>query len=259
MKNFISSVTLACLIIGAYSCSDDVPNDYSIKVENGTINQIIFPFTSQKVQRGIVLTMGGPWQAELVKSTYGENDWIELWNNYGDKAGHYNVGLTLQVNETGDDRRATVMLTCGETQQVAYIIQRTSPDTEPVEDENTWYGSKTANMLVSYDNPKESLSLVVKGDVTITGKLITSGVVMERRVSYSYGYATYKPGVGTTNVITMSAPRTLEVKSTRSGMQSETITLSTSPQLNFFTIQFSGQKYLAAGEKVELYVSYTGY
>jgi hypothetical protein len=247
----------AALLCG---CSDDVPNDYSIKVENGTINQIIFAFPSQKVQRGMVLTMGGPWHAELVQSTLGDNDWLELWNNYGDKAGHYNVGLTMQVNETGYDRRATVMLTCGETQQVAYIIQRTSNGSIKEDEESqVWYGTKTANVVASYNTPKASLSFVAQGDVKITGNLITQASVSERIVAYSYGFTRYKAGGNTDRVLTMYAYRDMVARNVRSGVPGDTLTLSLTPQLNYVTLAFSVQKNLERGELVQFFITYTGY
>ena len=253
----IRNIFLAVIGLVMVSCGEDIPEDY-ISVDNGTIHQIIFPFTRQSFKRGVALTVGGPWYAELVPPSVGNNDWITINNNSGTKAGHYEVGLSLDVNETGDDRRATVMITCGSNQQIAFIIQRTSPDTEPVDPDELYYGSKSIYVDLAYSEPNNSISLVAQGDVLITGRLITNGVVDTRYIKYRIGHARYKPGVGATDVLNLSAEQQFAIKSDNSGMQSTVVTYSTSPQLNLVTISFSGRA-LASGESAHLQITYTGY
>lgn len=64
----------------------------------------------------------------------GEVDWVSITPDHGDTAGTYTISITLLPNYTGEERKAEIVITCGDTTIVITIVQ--SATDKPSQDGN---------------------------------------------------------------------------------------------------------------------------
>jgi hypothetical protein len=124
-----SHVLCACLALAAFpSCSDD---DDDAKLPEG--DYILFTDSNTKIYKsipntyyaGITFTTSGAWTAKLNREIGEYPDrWLEITPMQGDTAGVYSLKIHIQENTTDSDRKAALVVTCGEATQTFYLLQR---------------------------------------------------------------------------------------------------------------------------------------
>lgn len=123
------TILLAALAFAA--CDDDnggdTPRD-TIEITGGSTTQTIYANqTAAEDGGGVTFTTSGPWRAEVVDVTdsrSGTADWVTLSQTSGDAAGEYTIQITLAMNTTGADRKAEILIICGETVITITVEQR---------------------------------------------------------------------------------------------------------------------------------------
>ena len=93
--------------------------------------------------KGLTFETKGPWSSSITElatktSSISSAEWISISPDHGDAAGKYTIDITLEENTTGEDRKAKVVITCGEDEIAFTITQVSTPDVpsdkEPEED-----------------------------------------------------------------------------------------------------------------------------
>lgn len=115
-------------------CGDDegkgTPPPAGIELADGTSKlQETFADQTSPDGKGINFTSTGPWKAvveEVVKNRADAPavDWVILSQYSGDKAGSYNIEITLMPNFTGQERKAVIRIVCGDTEITITVVQK---------------------------------------------------------------------------------------------------------------------------------------
>ena len=67
----------------------------------------------------------------------GTTDWVQVVPDHGDAAGDYTIQVVLGVNATGEDRSATITITCGTTTITITVTQKGTTEDGKVPEEGT--------------------------------------------------------------------------------------------------------------------------
>ena len=122
---------LAAAAAAFCACSDDNGGDggKDIRLAPGTPKDytIVADETSGTPSEGISFTTTGPWRATVAETRADVSEgssWVTVSPDHGDAAGDYTITITLGVNTTGKNRRATVMIECGGTKITITVEQK---------------------------------------------------------------------------------------------------------------------------------------
>ena len=131
----------ACLTVTTmFSGCDDKEKQREIQVENETaLTQTVFADETDGAS-GVTIVTSGAWSSSItegsVKSTKaGTPSWVSIAPDHGDAAGTYTIVISLEPNATGEDRAATITITCnGETITITVTQKGIKEDGEPYVD-----------------------------------------------------------------------------------------------------------------------------
>lgn len=126
MKRFFS-IVCALSMLTFVACSDDGNG-------GGDTGEIVVPPAQQEnlsqeigasttEGSGVTFTTAGAWTSAIKSVRSGETDWVSITPDHGDTAGTYTISITLVPNETGEERCAEIIITCGDTKIVITIVQ----------------------------------------------------------------------------------------------------------------------------------------
>ena len=130
MKRFFLLCVLSMLAFVA--CTNDVNG-------SGDAGEIVVPPAQQEnlsqeiaasatEGSGVTFTTAGAWTSTINSVRSGEVDWLSITPDHGDAAGNYTVSINLVPNETGEERRAEIIITCGESNIAITITQRATDE-----------------------------------------------------------------------------------------------------------------------------------
>ena len=104
---------------------------------------------------GVSFTTTGAWTSmvEPVTTKSSQPMWVSITPDHGDEAGTYTVSINLEANDTGEDRKANIIISCG-TQKITIAITQVATPQVPSD------GGE--------DNTKPSLRCVSKIDYSYT-------------------------------------------------------------------------------------------
>ena len=129
--------------IAFIACSDDNGGEEGkdIQLAPGTSKDytIFADETSGTPSEGISFTTTGPWRATVAETradVSGGSSWVTVSPDHGDAAGDYTITITLGVNTTGKDRRATVMIECGGTKITITVEQKGTTEEGEIPDDS---------------------------------------------------------------------------------------------------------------------------
>lgn len=124
------------------ACSDDNGGDggKDIQLAPGTPKDytIFADETSAAPSEGISFTTTGPWRATVAETradVSGGSSWVTVSPDHGDAADDYTITITLGVNTTGKDRRATVTIECGGTKITITVEQKGTTEEGEIPDD----------------------------------------------------------------------------------------------------------------------------
>lgn len=177
--------TLALFIVSTLllaACGDDD------KTQSGDFGQIQVPDVSQLVQMAeagagssrVAFTSLSAWSASIRDAgSEAVPDWITLQPDHGDRAGSYNVQITLRPNTGQQSRTAIITITCGPTQIEISVTQKAPADGSDEGQERapsgrlvriTEYENDRAEyfMIFAYDNANRLTSITTYNDAGMT-------------------------------------------------------------------------------------------
>ena len=147
-------------VVALTACSDDngdgtgrdiqlapgTPKDYTIFADE----------TSGTPSEGISFTTTGPWRATVVQTRADAFDsgevtpsWVTVSPDHGDAAGDYTISISLGVNTSGQDRKATITIECGGTKITITVEQKGTTEDGKVPDDGDEPVVPTGAQLVS--------------------------------------------------------------------------------------------------------------
>jgi len=143
--NRIKSLSVACLLAAAAfltGCDKkekqpEVEQQSEITVENEVaLSQTVYADRTSGTS-GVTIFTSGAWSSAItegsVKSTKaGTATWASINPDHGNAAGTYTIVISLEPNATGEDRAATITITCnGEKITITVTQKGTKEDGEP--------------------------------------------------------------------------------------------------------------------------------
>ena len=143
MRKFLM---MALLAAGFAACSDEEETlgGKDIQFAAGTSNKIevYADETAGTAEGGISFTTTGAWRATVTpvtkaEDTAGTENWVQVVPDHGDAAGDYTIQVVLGVNATGEDRSATITITCGTTTITITVTQKGTTEDGKVPEEGT--------------------------------------------------------------------------------------------------------------------------
>ena len=146
MKSMRKFLMMALLAAGFAACSDEEETlgGKDIQFAAGTSNKIevYADETAGTAEGGISFTTTGAWRATVTPVTKAEDavgteNWVQVVPDHGDAAGDYTIQVVLGVNGTGEDRSATITITCGTTTITITVTQKGTTEDGKVPEEGT--------------------------------------------------------------------------------------------------------------------------
>lgn len=132
-------------VVALTACSDDngagTGKDIQLAPDTPKNYTIYADETSGTPSEGISFTTTGPWRATVAETRAdasgngGSSSWVTVLPDHGDVAGDYTITITLGVNTTGKDRRATVTIECGGTKITITVEQKGTTEDGEVPDD----------------------------------------------------------------------------------------------------------------------------
>jgi len=134
------SILLVGMLLGAavFSGCDEKEKQPDIKVENGSLSQIVY--ADETIGKNdVTFVTSGAWTSAITEGTTkstksGSVSWLSIDPDHGDKAGSYTVSISLEPNATSEDRTATITITCnGKNITITVTQKATKEDGTPIE------------------------------------------------------------------------------------------------------------------------------
>jgi hypothetical protein len=127
MKNLMNymMVTLLGGVMFLASCGDDPVKTGTpvIEIENASaLEQTLFADVT--VGDTLRLNTAGAWASEITGTGGDAPEWISITPASGNAAGHYDVAINLEENETGEDRAAKITISSGDGRVEVNITQK---------------------------------------------------------------------------------------------------------------------------------------
>lgn len=110
------------------SCSDDDNPKQAIIIDSGQLNQTVYADVTQG-KTDVSFTTAGAWTSSVdyqkTKATEDEqSNWVSISPDQGNEAGKYEISIILDINTTGEDRNATILIRCGAEEIAISIVQK---------------------------------------------------------------------------------------------------------------------------------------
>jgi len=134
----LKSISFVGLLLGAavFSGCDDKEKQPDIKVENGSLTQIVYADQTDGKSE-VTFVTAGAWTSSITEGTTkstkgGVATWLSISPDRGNAAGEYTIVIRLEPNYTNSDRSATVTITCNDMDITIAVTQKaTKEDGKP--------------------------------------------------------------------------------------------------------------------------------
>ena len=119
---------------------------------------------------GVSFTTTGAWTSQVVpvSTKASQPMWVSITPDHGDEAGTYTISINLEANDTGEDRKANIIISCGEQTITISITQVATPEVpsqgEVPTPEYKKYVSKLEWKFTDYDGEQEEDVLTFEYD-----------------------------------------------------------------------------------------------
>lgn len=169
MKRFLNFVCILCMLLFVACLGDDNKNEGG----NITMTPAQKENLSQQVgasdteAKSVTFTTTDAWSSSIkaVRST--DVEWVKITPDHGDAAGTYTVAITFDANETGKERQAQIIISCGETKITILIEQSADDNTDDDDDDEPTVGNKP----IQYEFPGPKIKSVKQYSLTAEGEL----------------------------------------------------------------------------------------
>ena len=196
MKYCFAAVAALVMLV---SCDQIIGGDGELivdPVEDALLEQTVG--STALAAEGVTFTTTGAWTSQVVPATKGSQPmWVSITPDHGDEAGTYTITITLEANDTGEDRKADIIITCGEQKITISITQVATEDVpsnggEVQTPEYKKYVSKLELDYTGYDGNKEKDVLTFEYDdknrIASMERTYTDSYD-SRNIRYSFNYA----------------------------------------------------------------------
>ena len=127
MKYCFAAVAALVMLV---SCDQIIGGDGKLiidPVEDALLEQTVG--STALAAEGVTFTTTGAWTSQVVPATKGsEPMWVSISPDHGDEAGTYTITISLEANDTGEDRKADIIITCGAQKITISITQVATED-----------------------------------------------------------------------------------------------------------------------------------
>ena len=196
MKYCFAAVAALVMLV---SCDQIIGGDGELiidPVEDALLEQTVG--STALAAEGVTFTTTGAWTSQVVPATKGsEPMWVSITPDHGDEAGTYTITISLEANDTGEDRKADIIITCGEQKITISITQVATEDVpsagvEVPTPEYKKYVKKLEWDYIHYDGNEEKDVLTFEYDyknrvIYMERNYIDS--YDSRNIRYNFGYA----------------------------------------------------------------------
>ena len=125
-------------VVALTACSDDngdgTGKDIQLAPDTPKNYTIYADETSGTPSEGISFTTTGPWRATVAETR--TDSWVTVLPDHGDAAGDYTISISLGVNTSGQDRKATVTIECGGTKITITVEQKGTTEEGEIPDDS---------------------------------------------------------------------------------------------------------------------------
>ncbi len=127
MKYCFAAVAALVMLV---SCDQIIGGDGELiidPVEDALLEQTVG--STALAAEGVTFTTTGAWTSQVVPATKGSQPmWVSITPDHGDEAGTYTITISLEANDTGEDRTADIIITCGGQKITISITQVATED-----------------------------------------------------------------------------------------------------------------------------------
>lgn len=127
MKYCFAAVAALVMLV---SCDQIIGGDGELiidPVEDALLEQTVG--STAFAAEGVTFTTTGAWTSQVVPATKGSQPmWVSISPDHGDEAGTYTITISLEANDTGEDRKADIIITCGGQKITISITQVATED-----------------------------------------------------------------------------------------------------------------------------------
>lgn len=170
MKSCFAAIAALLIMV---SCDQIIGGDGQLiidPVKDALLEQTVGSETLSA--EGVSFTTTGAWRSQVVPSTKGSQPmWVSITPDHGDEAGTYTITISLEANDTGEDRKADIIITCG-NQKITITITQLATQDLPAGGEE--------------DDSKPSLKCVSKIDYLYTDKAYEGSNNEHYTLTYRY-------------------------------------------------------------------------
>ena len=136
MKHFrfaFTILTAAVLFVGCEDFFGDESESQLIIDPVAPIEQVVG--STSLSAKGLTFATKGPWTSTIQDvftkaSSAPIAEWIRITPDHGDAAGEYTIDIILEENTTGEDRKARIVITCGDD-EITFIITQVATEDVP--------------------------------------------------------------------------------------------------------------------------------
>lgn len=113
------------------SCDDLIGGDGQLVIDpvyDALLEQTVGSETI--TAEGVSFTTTGAWTSQVVpvSTKASQPMWVSITPDHGDDAGTYTISINLEANDTGKDRKANIIISCGEQTITISITQVATPE-----------------------------------------------------------------------------------------------------------------------------------
>lgn len=181
MKRFFNIVCILHMLLFVACLGDDNKNEGG----NITMTPAQKENLSQQVgasdteAKSVTFTTTDAWSSSIkaVRST--DVEWVKITPDHGDAAGTYTVAITFDANETGKERQAQIIISCGETKITILIEQSADDNTDDDDDDDE---PTVGGTPIQYEFPGPKIKSIKQYSLTAEGEL------QKLKSTYSFVY-----------------------------------------------------------------------
>lgn len=127
----LRSCLYAIAALAIFASCEELGNDNQLiidPVEDALLEQTVGSETI--TAEGVSFTTTGAWTSQVVpvSTKASQPMWVSITPDHGDEAGTYTITINLEANDTGKDRKANIIISCGEQTITISITQVATPD-----------------------------------------------------------------------------------------------------------------------------------
>lgn len=135
MKKCFLIAVYFCLCAGFVfvGCKEDGDDETAIKIENKQVLTQTAYADETNGASGVTFVTAGAWTSTITEgmakaAKAGTSTWVSIDPNHGNAAGTYTINISLEPNNTGEDRSANIIISCNGTDITISVSQKATKE-----------------------------------------------------------------------------------------------------------------------------------